>query len=268
MAIELIPPKSTYTINGTPTGTIEVSSSSDKYLTVPQALDFAEKQGGRLQTIAKALVARIAFYEANKKNKSGLNDSDKYQITSTISLKVKNKGFDVDAPYVTLFVDLPVDERSRALAQEGFDANNNGKELIKPVTDSFICELITQAKETGRVAPALTSNPLELKIAQVKGKSEYGQHQTPIAIFGSSELAELNANYLADRGYKFGKVWDFTAKKLEEVLGKEDDALIRAVGLGGGDYVSIDDVRAGGSFNYGDGRARSVVHVGAQNFPV
>ena len=97
-------------------------------------------------------------------------------------------------------------------------------------------------------------------------KSAYGQDRTPIAMFGNAKLAELNASYLNERNYNFGKVWNFTQQKLKGLLkGKEDHAVVRPVGLGGDYYIIIYDVGAYG-FD-GISWAWPIVHVGAQNFP-
>ena len=255
-------------------GILDVSSDSKDNLTVPQAFDFAQKAGGRLQTIGEALVVRVAFhndvkehpeiYDTAEKQAAALDGSNNYQRTRTVSLKVKNDGsFNVDAPYVTLFAELDND-KARALVQEGYDANSKGDNfLVKPVKDGFICDLIAQAKDTGRVAAALTESPLKLATAQKDGKSAYGQNQNIIAVFGSAELGEMNAGYLSERGYKEGSVWDHTTKELEsEFKGEEDSAIVCSVGLGGGDYV-ISYANAVDVFN-NYGRARGVVHVGAQ----
>lgn len=259
-------------------GSLRVSSSSD-WLNLPHAFDFAVEESKRtglpmhLQTIGEALAARVSFqedidkhsdvYDTVEKREAGLGHSHNYQRTSTVSLKLRNTGFNVDVPYVTAFVDLPTGEKSRALVQAGYEASSKGELLVLPVKDSFICDLIARAKEAGRIAPAQTTKTLQLKLEKEKGKSEYGQHQTPTAIFGSAELAELNVTYLKAKGYDFGKVWDLTQKELEKML-KEDETLVRACGLGGGNYFgSFDDVYADSQLD-DVGWARPVVHVGAQ----
>src|SRR3989344_7285241 len=268
----LIRPQSTYDLKEVSVyGALKVTSASPKRLTVPEAFDFAQEQSkllgvpAHLQTLGQALVTRVEFYNDNKTSKKGLDNSDHYQRTSTVSLRLKNDGsFKVDAPYVVAFADLPLDEKSRSLVQKGYDANSNGKELILPVKDAFICDLIAQAKDTGRVAPAHSEKSLVLATAQKGGKSAYGQNQNVIAVFGNAELAELNASYLSERGYKEGFIWDYTTKELEnELEGKEDSAIVRAVGLGGVNCSIIYGVNANVNFvSYG--RARSIVHVGAQ----
>ena len=264
--MKLIRPQPTYKIEGVPVyGSLEVSSGSKDNLTVPQAFEFAQKAGGRLQSLGEALAVRAAFYNDDKQTGSGLDGSNNYQRTRTVSLKVKNDGsFKVDAPYVTLFAELDNDDASRKLVQEGYDANNEGNNLVKPVKDGFICDLIAQAKDTGRIAPALAENPLKLSTVQKEGKSAYGQNQNVIAVFGNAELAEMNASYLSERDYKEGFIWDYTTKELEnELEGKEDSAIVRAVGLGGVNCSIIYGVNANVNFvSYG--RARSIVHVGAQ----
>ncbi len=269
-------PSSTHDIADVPVySSLKVSSSSG-WVNVPQAFDFAAEEGKRaglpmhLQTIGETLVARVSFqedvdkhpemFDTDEKKEAGLDHSHEYQRTSTVSLKLRNNGFNVDAPYVALFVDLPVDERSRALVQAGYDANSKGKELVLPVKDGFICDLIARAKETERIAPAQTTRTLQLKREKEKGKSKYGQHQTPVAIFGNTELAELNATYLKAKGYDSGKVWDYTQEELEKMI-KEDETLVRAVGLGD-DFDSVGNGGANDGF-VNSGRARSVAY-GAQ----
>jgi len=263
---KLIRPQPTYRIEDVPVyGTLEVSSSSQDRLTVPQAFEFARKHDGRLQTIGEALAVRVAFYNDDKETKSGIDGSADYQRTSTISLKLKNNGsFTVDAPYVCAFVDLEDNKHGRALLHEGYDANCKGNNLLKSVKDGFICDLIAQAKDTGRVASALAERPLKLATAQKGGKSAYGQHPNVIAVFGNTELTELNAHYLSERGYKEGFFLDYTTPELEDELkGKEDNVIVRSVGLGGDNYGNVGSVGAVVVFNY-YGRARGVVHVGAQ----
>ena len=274
--MELICPKPTYVIKDAPLyETFEVTAASQNILNVLQAFDFAAEQArtlgkpALLQGIGEALVARVIFYECNKKSGSRLDKTDNYQKTSTVSLRLKNDGlfkFKVDSPYVVGFVELDNKERSRALVQEGYDANCKGKELIKPIKDAFICNLIARARDNNRFAPAIEENPLKLSTAQVKGKSEYGQHPNVVAVFGSVKLGELNASYLNERGYDAGFVCDFTAKDLEVMLkGKEDSAHMRSVGLGYG--CSINGIYAYDYFNK-DGSTRAVVHVDAQKVPV
>src|SRR3989344_2968011 len=244
--MELICPKPTYVIKDAPLyETFEVTAASQNILNVLQAFDFAAEQArtlgkpALLQGIGEALVARVIFYECNKKSGSRLDKTDNYQKTSTVSLRLKNDGlfkFKVDSPYVVGFVELDNKERSRALVQEGYDANCKGKELIKPIKDAFICNLIARARDNNRFAPAIEENPLKLSTAQVKGKSEYGQHPNVVAVFGNVELGESNATYLKEQGYDNGFVYDFTTKEVENLLsGKEAHVHMRAVGLG---YVS------------------------------
>ena len=217
-----------------------------------------------MQSLGEALAIRVAFYNDDKETGSGLDGSNSYQRTRTVSLKFKNDGsFNVDAPHVTAFAELDNDGASRYLIQEGDAANSAGKQLIKSVKDGLICDLIAHAKSAGRIVPALAKNPLKLPTYQNNGKSAYGQHPNVIALFGNTELAELSACYLSERcSYKEGVVWDYTSKDSEEALkGREDSALVQAVVLVGVDY-DVGDVSANVDFS-GSGRARAVVPVGA-----
>ena len=271
--IELIRPEQLHTINSAIYGTLKVGFTSGERLNVLQSFDHAHEKGGKLQTLGHALVTRVAFYadvkkhpqkyDTPQKQKAGLDKTDEYQRTSTVNLKFKNDGsFDVDAPYLCASVDLEGNTDYRKLVQAGYDANRAGNELIIPIKDASISKLIARARESGRVAPTLLENQLKLATAQTEGKSVYGQDRRVIALFGSAELAELNASYLSERGYKTGYVWDLTTKDLEKMLrDKEDHTFVRSVGLGGGGYYDVDYIDANDEFV---GWARPVVHVGAQ----
>ena len=117
---------------------------------------------------------------------------------------------------------------------EGYDAHCKDDEFIPELTNPVVSRLVRSARESQRVVPALSERPLVLSTAQKDGKSAYGQNAYSVAMFGSQELAELNASYLNGRGLKEGKYWDLTQGELEDLLkGKDNNALVRAVGLGG-----------------------------------
>lgn len=244
---------------------LQIGSSSKDCLNVPAAFDFAKEQSSRLQSLGEALVVRVAFHNDSKGSGSETDNSNDDQQTSTVSLKFENDGsFNIDAsrenPYVTVFVELDCSDADCKLWQEGYDANSKGKNLIKPVKDRFICDLIARAKEAGRVVPALMGTPLKLATAQVEGKSAYGQHPNVVAAFGNSELAELNASYLSERGYETGYLHDFTTQEIKMALkGKENNAIVQAVGLGGfGVFIFACQ------YFSSKGYARGIIHTSAQ----
>ena len=255
--MELIRPRPVYGVRNAPVyGNLELTAGSQNRLTSPQAFEFAKEHGGKLQGLGHAIVARAVLYKDDKETKQGLDGSNEYQKTSTISLKFKD-----GEKVVAAFIELDDDERSLALVQEGYTANNSGRELIKPLSDPLVSRLIEIARESGRICPALTKRLLELSTIQKKGKSDYGYNTVIVAAVGSPEVAELNAGYLQEHGYNNGFFWDFTTSELEEKLsGTKDHAIIRPVGLGGGSYVDVYGIDA----SYGNfgivGRARGVVH--------
>ena len=117
----------------------------------------------------------------------------------------------------------------------------------------------------------MKESPLELSTRPVhpNGSSAFGQSKVFQAIAG--DIAEPYAHFLNDKGYKSCFVYTLTPQSLEQLGVKEDNAEVRAVGLG--NYDGIYNLVASDRFNYGvaaydqfsdDGRARGVVHVGAQ----
>ena len=104
----------------------------------------------------------------------------------------------------------------------------------------------------------MKESPLELSTRPVhpNGSSAFGQSKVFQAIAG--DIAEPYAHFLNDKGYKSCFVYTLTPQSLEQLGVKEDNAEVRAVGLG--NYDGIYNLVASDRFNYG-GRARGVVHV-------
>jgi len=241
---------------------LHVRISSENPVSVPELFELAKKESGRPQSVGHALVTRVALHDKNEKDGLGTDASELYQKTGTISLS-----YLADGSWVTGFVDLEGNEEDCNLVQAGYNANQRYEELIIAVKDRSICDLIQHAQNTNRVAQALTQNPTTLGTIKKNGKSAYGQYPYAKALFGSSKLAELNASYLHKNKNCEAKIYGPTAEDIARTLkGKEDSALVRAVGLGGDGFVGVYGVYADGDF-YDGGWARSVVHVGAQNSP-
>ncbi|MBI4139888.1 hypothetical protein HY483_02920, partial [Candidatus Woesearchaeota archaeon] len=140
----------------------------------------------------------------------------------------------------------------RELLRKGLEAHVAGTELFLPVTDSLVARLL----KNGRKTKPLESSPLRASTVERVGGSEYSTSDYNIALFGSQEIAELNASYLRARGKQTGFSYDFTREQLEDMLnGKEGHVHVRPCSLCGGNYGDIDDVDADSVFYY-LGRAR------------
>ncbi len=261
--MELIRPQPTYDVSKVPVyGDVRFTSGSKDFLNSPQAMEFARKNGGFLQGIGRAIVARVAFHEDNEKTNCGLDGSDDYQKTSTVSIKYHD-----GKNWQTAFMELPNEDASYKLVDAGYKANRNGSELIIPQNEPLVAKLIGLAQEAGRVRPIFKANPLKLSTEQTRGRSEYGKNKDIIAVVGNAEIAELNASYLQKMQREHGFLYDFTESNIEKMLeGKDGQAVVRPVGLGGGNGISIDDIDDGSSFS-GSGRARGEVH-GAREIPL
>jgi hypothetical protein len=253
--MKLIRPQNYFTVESSPVGDVRFSPSSSARLNSPQALDYARKHGMCLQSLGYAIVTRVALYNADKEDGQGVDHSDDYQKTITLSLKWKNNGRLVGG-----FAELEDDDLSRKLVQDGYDLKRSGKELICSRDDPVVSKLV----ECARQCPVLKTRPLEFSTEQRGGKSVYGSNDTVVAATGSRAIAEFNAGYLLDKGCRIGCVLDFTEEDLEDLLrGNENGVVICPVGLGGDVFNDVNIIFADGSFSI-DGRARGSAHVGAQ----
>lgn len=245
-------------------------------LNSPDAFVFARDDGGFLQSVGHAVVARVAFhkdaedvakklaldgsqfcpeYRKNAAKALALNFTHLYQKTSTVGIKYQDK-----TGWKAAFMELPDEDASYELVKEGYNENCAKRELIKPCTDSLVARLLEQARDEKRVCDVLTNNPL--KLGTSGQRSAYGTHPYVIALFGNQEIAQLNAQHLHDdREIDEGCVWDFTASDLEKIM-KDGQALIRPVGLGADDSIYIKVLPPDYDGFLIDGIARGVVNVG------
>src|SRR3989338_122400 len=238
-------------------GDFSCSSSSLERLDAVQSFDFSRSSGMSLQSIAQSVLVRNSFFEDDKKSKSGLDFSDEYQRTCTVSLRFL-KG---DIFYVA-FAELDMSDASRNFLVQGLSYHSRTpfEEFFLPLNDSLVARLLKSAERSDRIIPVLDNNPLSLSL-----NGEYSTHPYSIAVFGSQDVARINSEYLLQREKNKGYFYDHTKKDLERLLkGKKDSALVRLVGLGGVVFIDINDVDV--NFNFNDsGRARACTNVGKKN---
>jgi len=254
MVIELVRNNKHYVLKNVPTlGSFAFFPSfPDKILPV-QSFDLACSQNGHLPSLAHSVAIRSAFYEDNKKTEKGFDCSNEPQYLSTISIKFLQEGI----PHIA-FTELDMSTESKDLLQKGYNANSNNKDLFLPLQDSLVSKLLNASRKSKRIVPALDSNPLTLSL-----DSEYGSHPYNIALFGSQDIAQLNAEYLQQNILPEQEpqefIYDYTGKDLKSILhGKEESALIRLVTLGGTGFLQYNyDVIVCGVFN-GKGKSRSI----------
>src|SRR3989338_3236070 len=250
--MELIRTQASYIIRNAPAyGTLGLTPSSDR-LKSPQAFEYSKEYDGRLQSLSHAIITRIAFHNDRKKTGQDLDYSNEYQKTNTISIKFKE-----GKRIVTAFAELENDEPSFILLTKGYQENHNSRELFVPIDDPFISRLIQIARENNRITPAQPE--IALKLSTKRASDQYSRNKTIIAAIGSPEIAELNAEYLDDEHYELGHLYNFPESKLEILLnGKERHALIRPVGLGGGNN-DVHYINTTSLFNI-PGRARAIIN--------
>jgi hypothetical protein len=221
----------------------------------PAALREAVKRGVRLQSLAEAVAARFG----------GLERSAEYQVVSTLALYFR----DEEKNFAVAFAEVPMSEAGLALMHSGYGVHCDPvgfREFVVPACHVLVAGLLSVARCEGRVASVLDRvDSLRLSTVQEAGMSEYARHPYVQALFGSSALAEMNAECIRQRKRESGYVWFVSRNHLEEQISK-DNVLVRPVGLGGNGFGDIDlGVNAGYGFYY-DGRARGVAP-SAKNFP-
>ncbi|MBS3125379.1 hypothetical protein J4211_03970 [Candidatus Woesearchaeota archaeon] len=225
---------------------VKFTESSPGYLTWQNAVKFAEERGAVLQSAREGLALRI---EAN-----GQDNANDYQATRTAVAYVK-----VDGKWYAAFDDVANPEQNIILArsQEGYNAHKSNNNWLLPKTDKHVAGILDRAEKAGRIVEVKES-PLELSTRPVhpNGSSAFGQNKVVQAFTG--DIAESYANFLHRKGYKNSFVYTLTPKSLEQLGVTNDDAEVRAVGLGGN--VVIIYLNANNRFS-NDGRARGVVHV-------
>ena len=212
------------------------TESSKESLIWPKAVKFAADRNSVLQSLREAIAFRV---EAN-----GQDDANRYQATRTNAAYFMKNG----TAYVA-FDDTPDPAKNIVIArvQEGYDANKAGKELLIPFEDKQLKDLLIRAEKADRIKKLPNSN-LELALP------DYVKNDVVRAL--EQDLAEPNAQFLKEKGFEKGYVWLLNPDQ----VGKETDgksAIVRPVGLGGGNFGGIDDVVACYDFVDG-GRARGV----------
>ncbi|VVB81221.1 Uncharacterised protein [uncultured archaeon] len=241
----------------TPVGEYGWTCGSTENMPLFKALPWAVSQGIPLHELDGAILIRAGLHEAQKRDPSvSLDGSNLYQIVNTLSVARRSKN-----GWTISYCKLPNSEESVNLAEEGYNLNRNDKQLILPLENAVVREMIDEAQARGRVAPALDSSPLKLDL-----QSDYECNPHMIAAFGGKKhgknVAAVNATYLKDRNCDYGYLWQLTIADLDKILPKDDSraethALIRRVGLGGVSCSGIISVGvvAGNYFSDG-GRAR------------
>ncbi|MBS3125300.1 hypothetical protein J4211_03540 [Candidatus Woesearchaeota archaeon] len=226
---------------------VTFTDSSPEFLTWNDAVKFADERNAILQSAREGLALRI---EAN-----GQDHASDYQLTRTAVAYVK-----VDGKWYAAFDDSTNKEQNIILArsQEGYNAHKSNNKWLLPKTDAHVAGILDRAEKAGRIVEVKES-PLELATKQTGEKSPFGQNEVMQAIAG--DVAEPYAHFLNNKGYKNGFVYTLTPESLEQLGVTNDNAEMRAVGLGVSDYIY--GLVAGNQFDY-NGRARGVVHVGAQ----
>ncbi len=227
-------------------GETQFSPSSQTGVDVLRALVYARAQGMSLQSANIAIIVRDLFYEKNKQDNQGLDNSDLYQITRTIALSYKK-----DGKIITGFTELENDNETLKFLSEVCNDKPATEELLLPASNPYVAALIAHM----RVVPALDNQILTLSTKQKNGVSEYGSHPYVRAMIG--DAAERNAAYLSKLGMKTGTVRDKTQSELE--LLQEGQVLLRAVTIGGGEYFKQSELFAIDSLTSRYGKARAMI---------
>ena len=230
---------------------VTFTDSSPEFLTWDDAVKFADERNAILQSAREGLALRI---EAN-----GQDHASDYQLTRTAVAYVK-----VDGKWYAAFDDIADKEQNIILArgQEGYNSHKTLNKWLLPKTDAHVAGILDRAEKAGRIVEVKES-PLELATKQTGEKSPFGQNEVMQAIAG--DVAEPYAHFLNDKGYKSCFVYTLTPQSLEQLGVRGDNAEVRAVGLGYDDGIII--LSANNQF-ISDGRARGIVHIGAQKIPV
>ena len=254
MTIEIARLDQGYSLSGVPLfGSFDCSRSSER-LNIVDCFDFSAMQGMSFQSVAHSIIVRSALFDDNKKSHECLDYSDEYQRTSTVSLKF----FDNGLPFVA-FVDLDMSHDSRNILREGLATGRHfTSRLFLSLNEFRVSQLLNVARSTNRIVPAIKfvqgveGNPLVLSL------SEYGSHPYSIAVFGSRDIARVQADHLRKKGYSQGLFYDYTNEDLEELLQeKEGFALVCPVGVGGVGCSSENSIISNDYFyHYVGGRSR------------
>ncbi len=197
--MKLVRPQPTFTIDDVPVyGVLKCSASSPNTLNSLQSFDYCKERGLFLQSAGTAVVVRKAFFDdAGGNLKVDLDSSNEYQKLGTLALAYRD-----GSEIVRVFSEIDMSAESRDLLVKGVEARSKNSELFLPLTDSLVQRLIS----SGRRTDPLENNPLG---CSVEG-SQYSMASFNIALFGSQEIAEVNASYLRARGKPRGFSYDYT----------------------------------------------------------
>jgi len=206
--------------------------SSDEHLNQLQTVKFTNKQGMIPQSVLEAVAVRAHSDDPKAWD---------YQRTRLGAFYVV-----LDGKVHVAFDDIPDPKKNIVIAraQEGYDLNRNGKQLI--IRGKTLQEVLKRAERDQRILEVPADGHVEASV------EEYGANPYFLAIAG--HMAPVNAQ-LIDRKYKKGHVWLLKPDTVLEQV-KENEAVVRPVGLGV--YCnSIDSINADSNFN-DVGRARGV----------
>jgi hypothetical protein len=206
--------------------------SSDDYLNQPRAVEFTRKQGMIPPSLLETIAVRAYSCDPKAWDR---------QCTRLGAFFVR----DGNKVYVA-FDDVPDAKKNIVIAraQEGYDLNVQGKELV--VRGKTLSEVLKRAGK--RILEVPEDGHVEACI------EEYGEN--PYFIASEGHMAPVNARLIQSKGYEKGHLWmPKPAYVLEHT--KKDEAVVRPVRLGGGDVYVISSVDANDNFN-DNGRVRGV----------
>lgn len=218
------------------------TESSQQYLALPDAVQFASVRSGVLQSAREAIAFRLAA--------KGAEDANLYQATRTAALYIRDRG----QCYVA-FDDDPTENILLARAQEGHASHqHNGKWLVHK-DDKLITGALQRAAKTSRILPVPLENTVRLTTVDQSGTSEYASNRLIRATIG--DVAPAYAQFLNQKGFKTAYEWLLTAGNLDQLGVDNNHVEVRRVGVGGSDCSNINNLYAN-DLCYYNGRARGV----------
>ncbi len=245
----------------TPVGKYAWTRGSREDMPLFKALSWANAEGAQLQELDGAVLIRAGRHEKGKNTpNANLDGSNFYQVVNTLWVAHRSKD-----GWTVSYCRLPNSDAGVKLAEEGYNLNRNGKQLILPLDDAVLHTMTDEAQKQGRVVPALDRNEIKVPLWH-----DYALDPRFIAAFGGKkhgqEVAAVNAAYLQDRTCISGDLMELTTADLEKILPKDDPrtrshAVIRRVGLGIVDDLGsrMDDIGVVATNGFDvDGHARGV----------